>query len=200
MPNDTLTVTIQIIAEDGTTETKTINITKTTTISGKITTQNVNSIYKATVTAYKSSDLTTPVATIETDDDGSYEIEVYTPGTNPTSDLTEEYTIIITKPGYLSYTVTGIQLEAGKTVSVGEYDMIAGNTVEWGSDCELEEQIDIDDLVVINNNFGTQITESNKAEKGKYDLNEDGVVNSLYRNILKENYNKKAENVEWVKP
>ena len=100
----------------------------------------------------------------------------------------------------MGYTVTGIQLEAGKTVSAGEYDMIAGNVVEWGNDCELEEQIDIDDLVAINNNFGTQITESNKDEKGKYDLNEDGVVNGLDRNILKANYNKKAETVEWVKP
>ena len=51
----------------------------------------------------------------------------------------------------------------------------------------------------MNDNYCT-ITEDNKADKEKFDLNGDGVVNSLDRTILKANYHKKSETVEWVDP
>ena len=47
----------------------------------------------------------------------------------------------------------------------------------------------------MNNNYGVT-TEENKI----YDLNEDGKINSLDRNILKKNYGKKVQTIKWVNP
>ena len=51
----------------------------------------------------------------------------------------------------------------------------------------------------MNDNYCT-ITDDNKESKEKFDLNGDGVVNSLDRNILKKNYHQKAQTVEWIDP
>ena len=121
---------------------------------------------------------------VETKEDGSYEIDIEEVG---------NYKIAVTKDGYLSYTVTGIEVKAGDIIELENYDLIAGDVIESG-------QIEIDDLVKINENYGEIIEEGNKEEKGIYDLNEDGVVDKLDRNILKKNYVKKAETVKWVNP
>ena len=55
-------------------------------------------------------------------------------------------------------------------------------------------------MVDLNDNIGVVITEENKATKETYDLNEDGIVDKLDRDILKKNYGKLEETVEWVKP
>ena len=39
-----------------------------------------------------------------------------------------------------------------------------------------------------------------KHEKGKYDLNEDGIVNKQDRSILKANYGKTNTKEQWVNP
>ena len=47
------------------------------------------------------------------------------------------------------------------------------------------EQIEVQDLVALNDNFGVEITDANKAEYGVYDFNEDGIIDKKDRNILK---------------
>ena len=122
------------------------------------------------------------IESVQTNADGTYEI-VLEPG---------KYDIVFTEPGYLSYRVTDIDITDGLGATLDTIDLIAGDVVETG-------EIEIDDLVAIGDNYGT-ITDENKPEKEKYDLNGDGIVNSLDRSILKKNYGKKAEIVKWVDP
>lgn len=103
------------------------------------------------------------------------------------------YDIVIEKEGYLAYKILGVKLIQEEYVDLGEYNIIAGDVVKTG-------EIEIDDLVNLNNNIGVVINESNKEEKSIYDLNEDGVINAKDRTILKKNYGKQSEIVEWVNP
>ena len=52
----------------------------------------------------------------------------------------------------------------------------------------------------MNENIGETITEENKETKSIFDLNEDGTIDMLDRVILKNNYGKIAEPIQWVKP
>lgn len=73
--------------------------------------------------------------------------------------------------------------------------MIAGDVVQTG-------EINIDDIVLLNDSCGITITSENGVYdvNAKYDLNGDGIVNTLDRTILKKNYGKIAEIVIWEKP
>lgn len=119
---------------------------------------------------------------VETENDGSFVITMYEQGVDLEEALKYKYELVVTKAGYLDYTVTNITIESEKTCDIGEYMLIAGDTNKNGF-------INIDDLVKINNNFG-----KNNSE---LDFNEDEEVNSLDRNILKKNYGKKAKTVEY---
>ena len=107
--------------------------------------------------------------------------------------LEKEYDVVITKLGYLSYTITNVKLTKEGTVELGEHNIYAGDTVS-------DNEIEIDDLTDLNDNIGVVITDDNKSEKSIYDLNEDGTIDKLDRNILKKNYGKKAKTVKWVNP
>ena len=61
-------------------------------------------------------------------------------------------------------------------------------------------EIEIDDLVAIADNYGIADEQEENKDRQKYDLNEDGVVDKLDRNILKANYGKLNEVVQWVNP
>lgn len=150
-------------------------------IQGKIITENLQGKHIAVVTVYKTNDLRDEVSSstenarevisqIETNEDGSFFIEV--------TDM-EEYDIVITKSGYLEYRVIGIGVIDGETIQLEQYKLIGGDLVADG-------EIEIDDLVLMNENCGVSITEENKI----FDLNEDGVIDVLDRNILKSNYGK----------
>lgn len=73
-----------------------------------------------------------------------------------------------------------------------EIELVAGNVIGDG-------EIELDDLVLMNDNYGIIITEENALRKAKYDLNEDGIVDLKDREILMKNYGKVAENVQWKK-
>ena len=195
-------VNYTVTSEAGETKEYTVKITRQAVITGTILTENAEGKHSSQVIAYKASDarpedienilnedgtLNTNVREVmsktETNEDGTFEIEV---------DESEVYDIVVTKDGYLSYRVTGIETE-DEEIGLEPYNLLAGDVVETG-------EIEIDDLVALNDNFGVVITEANKETKSIYDLNEDGTVNKLDRNILKKNYGKKSETVQWVAP
>ena len=183
--------TITVIAPDGTTKDYSLTLVKKTTITGKITDANIVGEHYATITVYQTDDtriegdLENPrevIESVQTEADGTYEI-VLEPG---------KYDIVFTKPGYLSYRVTKIDITDGLGAELDTIDLIGGDVAENG-------EIEIDDLTLMNDNYCT-ITDDNKESKEKFDLNGDGVVNSLDRNILKKNYHQKAQTVEWIDP
>ena len=179
--------TITVTAEDGTAKEYTLTLIKKVTIEGKITDQNIMGEHIATVTTYQTDDKrvegdsTDPrevISAVQTNSDGSYEI-LLEPGV---------YDVVFTKAGYLSHRITGIDIKDGLGATLDTVNMLGGDVVETG-------EIEIDDLVSMNDNYGP-VTE----EKDRFDLNGDGVINSLDRNILKKNYGKKAQIVEWIDP
>ncbi len=166
---------IKVFSEDETEKQFNINIIKTTNIDGKISTENKNGIHKASVLVYKTENMIEPILQTETDELGNVEIEVPDGG---------EYCVIVTKKGYLNHRVNDVIIQNGELIILDDYELIGGDISKSG-------EIEISDLVKIVDYYGTIITEDNKEEKGMYDLNEDGIINVLDRNIIKKNYGKK---------
>ena len=148
-----------------------------TRITGSVVTENTEGKHKANVNLYKDDTL---VQTIETEEDGSYELHV----------KPDKYKLVIEKDGYLSYTVQNIILDSlEEEASLGEYHLFAGDVIKTG-------EIEIDDLVWFNKKLGNTIeleTDANRI----YDFNEDGVIDTLDRNILSGNYGRKEEVFDW---
>ncbi len=196
IPNTTYIITVT--AEDETVKIYTLIITKQTNIAGKIITENIEGKHKSLVTVYKTSDkrpetketndeitqIRKVIASQETEEDGTFTIQV--------EDI-ESYDILVTKLGYLDYRVTEIEVEKGAKTTLTEYKLMAGDVVKSG-------QIEIDDLVALNDNFGVVITDANREQKAIYDLNEDGKVDDLDREILRKNYGKKNKLEQWEDP
>ena len=191
LTGDITYVNYTITSEAGEEKQYTIKIGKIASISGKILTENTKEKYKSTIKLYKSTDTINPVKQMETEEDGTFNITIEESGI---------YDLVACKDGYLNYKVTGIEVIKGEETILDEHKLIAGNVVKNSEESTLEEQIEIDDLVALNNNYGEIITDEDKVTRAIYDLNEDGVVNKLDRDILKKNYGKKAETIEWVNP
>ncbi len=164
-------------------------------IIGSITTENHEGKHIAEVILYQTLDTNElganalksarkeELSTIKTNEDGTYEIKVYEPGM---------YNVKITKTGYLNTRIIDIEVgEKDGIIEIEEQELVAGDVAESG-------EIEIDDLVDLNDNYGIEVTEENKEEKSKYDLNEDGKIDILDREILKKNYGKIAEEIKWV--
>lgn len=191
LTGDITYVNYTITSEAGEEKQYTVKIGKIASISGKILTENTKEKYKSTIKLYKSTDTSNPVKQMETEEDGTFNITIEESG---------KYDLVACKDGYLNYKVTGIEVIKGEETILDEHKLIAGNVVKNSEESTLEEQIEIDDLVALNNNYGEIITDEDKVTRAIYDLNEDGVVNKLDRDILKKNYGKKAETIEWVNP
>ena len=179
-------ILLKVQAEDESYRIYILNVTKEpktdTTISGKIITENAQGKHIASIDVYKTDG--TLVTTVDTNEDGTYEIYV----------VPDTYNITIRKKGYLNLNINNIVIEnLDQEVTLDSYKLVAGDVVETG-------EIEIDDLVDLNDNFGVIIDDSNKQVKSIYDLNEDGIIDRQDRNILKKNYGKKSENIEWVNP
>ena len=191
LTGDITYVNYTITSEAGEEKQYTVKIGKIASISGKILTENTEEKYKSTIKLYKSTDTSNPVKQMETEEDGTFNITIEESG---------KYDLVACKDGYLNYKVTGIEVIKGEETILDEHKLIAGNVVKNSEESTLEEQIEIDDLVALNNNYGEIITDEDKETRAIYDLNEDGVVNKLDRDILKKNYGKKSETIEWVNP
>ncbi len=188
-----------VTAENGNEQTYTLiienlKVTQPTKIIGKLLTENVNGEYISDVSIYREvekevvneeGNISIEIVqelykTITTNLDGTFEIEMYTKDIDNPEILEGKYTLVITKSGYLNYTITEITIHEDEVIDIGEYKLTAGDVVQDG-------EIQIDDLVAINDYYGI-ITNIEG-----YDLNEDGRVDLLDRTILKKNYGKKAE-------
>jgi hypothetical protein len=154
-------------------------LTKKFLVSGKITDASIGTEHIATITIYLSG-MSEAISTMQTNTDGTYEIWLEQ----------GEYDVVITKPGYLSYTVKNIQVGSIDEIQIDEKTLIAG-------DINGDGEIELSDLVEMNDNIGITITDENREDKSIYDLNEDGVVNSKDQKILKANYGKEAEIAEY---
>lgn len=122
------------------------------------------------------------VTKASTKEDGTFEIEISL-GT---------YDIAIKKDGYLQYTLTEAKLTDGieEKIDLGEFKIYAG-------DMNANGQVEIDDLVTINDQISLR-QNNQTGVNTKYDLNGDGKIDILDRNILKENYGKKEQKVKWI--
>ncbi len=166
-------------------------------LTGKILTENVKEEYISEVVVYKMGEPKEEIARAVTEKDGTYRIRVYTDGLELPQMLLEKYEVVVTKAGYLSYTITDITLIKDEEMDLGEHKLLAGDVVQDG-------EIELDDLVNLNANLNTNlettIDEENTEEKAMYDFNEDGTIDMTDRKILQKNYGKKAEVEEWVNP
>lgn len=170
---------IKVTAEDGyTTENYKIYVKydmEDAVINGKIRTENFENKHIAKLELYNKEG--TLVLETETDKNGNYELFVKE-GT---------YDLKIKKQGYLDLNIENIKIESiEQEITVPTYKLIAGDVVKTG-------EIEIDDLVCLNDYYNAQITEEDNEQKSICDLNEDGVVDAVDRNILKKNYGKKVE-------
>jgi len=199
---------VNITAPDGTQKQYDLIIIKTTNIDGRIITENISNIHKADVYVYKTQDTREEEETyyspegeiiikeipelgyreiltqIETKEEGFIEIELAEGG---------QYDLVIRKKGYLDYRIMRISIAGGDLVVLEDCILLAGDVIKSG-------QIEIKDLVAMNKNFGTTLTENNMEEKSIYDLNEDGIVNKLDRDILIKNYGLISVIRNWVDP
>lgn len=183
-------IAIKLIASDGTTETRYLEVMPDPRIyiTGKIETENVNGEHISEITVYKLGDTKQEIMTVKTEEDGMFRILMYTPDQDPKEALDAKYELVISKDGYLDYIVTDITLIEKAEMDIGGYKLIAGDVIKTG-------EINIDDLVGLNDNYGITVLYENGIEDqyAKYDFNGDGVINLLDRIILKGNYGKKSE-------
>ena len=198
------TTVVKIIVENGNGEQKEYKLTikgiPLFTIKGKVITQskdqtNQSATIKLQKVTTESDNNTTSNTNTENNTDAQSNEEEYTinkDGTFEIKTIKGTYNLIIEKDGYLKYTITDIIVD-GKNITLGDIKIYAGDVVK-------DDEIEIDDLTDLNDNIGVVITDDNKSEKSIYDLNEDGTIDKLDRNILKKNYGKKAKTVKWVNP
>ena len=183
--------TIKITAPDGTEEERKLIIRWEGRYTGKVKTESIEGVpQRATVIAYEvkkvenengeTEEIREKVEEVETKEDGSYELNLEV----------GRYEIVIHKDYYLEYKKTGLSLEGGEIIDLGEQQIYAGDVNEDG-------QIEISDLTGVTYNFG-EVTEENGL--GRYDLNEDGNVNEEDRNMVLKNYNMKDKTEEWIIP
>ncbi len=200
----TTTKEIKVIAQDGTAKYYTLEINRIMSIAGTISTpENVNNEHIAQITVYKTSD-TRPIgdkdnpreviASGESLPNGKFDIPVLE---------VETYDVVITKPGYLSYTIRRVKTTIGHTSIIKDTkELIAGDVISSGL-------IEADDLANIVDHYGTlpEINDNSTKEEiefylneKRFDLNEDGIVNKLDRAIVKKNYDKQDISELWEDP
>ena len=123
---ETTRIALKLTALDGTTETRYLEIKPDPRIYilGKIETENVNGEHISNITIYKLGETREQVANIETEKDGTFKILMYTPKEDDAGILNERYELVVSKAGYLDYTITEITLMENTELNIGEYKLI----------------------------------------------------------------------------
>ncbi len=114
------------------------------------------------------------VVEIETNDDGTYEINLAI-GT---------YDILIDKSGYLDHIYTNVQIGEKNTIDKGVKALVAGDVNKDGN-------IQIKDKAIITQNNGRK--KGNESYIEGYDLNNDGIINLYDKSMVTQNNGKKRE-------
>ncbi|MEG2198943.1 MAG: carboxypeptidase regulatory-like domain-containing protein [Anaerovorax sp.] len=138
-------------------------------VSGKVIYQP--SPVGATVTVYSGS---SKIATATTDVNGNYHFDAIP--------MDDNYTLVVTKNGYCSYTMTGVNLMNAKVMGDIDSRSLAGDVIE-------NAEININDLTPLLNQFnktGTDITVEGA------DINKNGAVNITDLTMVLNNFNNKS--------
>ena len=186
---DEITIPVVTTAADGTTV-RTYNIIltrKPSLIKGNIITDNWEDIHIANIYVYRTADKRKIddeddprelVYYTKSKEDGSYVLEL------PNAD---NYDVIFKKDGYLETSITNITAKAYSSVRTQTIKLDAG-------DVDSNGEIELDDLVELNEHIGEVLTSANKV----FDLNEDGIIDSKDRALIKNNYHKKTVRMVWI--
>ncbi len=114
------------------------------------------------------------VIEVETNDDGTYEINL----------LVGNYDILIDKPGYLDHIYTNVEITENNSVDKGTKQLEAGDVNKDGI-------IQIKDKAATTQNNG--IKQDNADYKEDYDVNNDGIINLYDKGIVTQNNGEKRE-------
>jgi len=109
------------------------------------------------------------IATTATDEDGAYTLSA-PPGTG--------YTLVITKPAYLSYTIKNLTLTEGEAIETVDFHQLGG-------DINRDGYVNSEDLVCLISEFGKAPVNYELA-----DIDGDGLVNSVDLTILLAGFNR----------
>ena len=126
----------------------------------------------ATVTLKNSADK--EIASAETDENGAYTILV------PTAPAGESYTLVITKPGYLSYIIKNFTINEGEDIEEIDLSQLAG-------DINGDGVVNSIDLTYLLSEFNCTPQQYPNA-----DFNGDDLVNSVDLTYLLAGFNKRA--------
>jgi hypothetical protein len=152
---------------------------KTITITGAILYQTSHT--PATTNIFNNADLDTPIATATTATDGAYTLMV------PISPQDEGalYTLKITKPGYLSYTVRNLTLADLPNAATADIRQLAGDVNGDG----IVNAVDLTQL----------LSEFNREPLIFFDADIDGngIVNAADLTYLLAGFNKRAVDIAW---
>ncbi len=169
-----------VTAESGNESKYKLTIKKRTIITGTIITENKNSYANTVVQILDNAD--TLITTAVTKADGTFNVEI------PAGD---NYKMTIKKDGYLKYTMIDIPATYGVRRYTGKAYLIAGEVA--GDD----EYIDIRDLVQVNRK--ARVNTVVDSTNDKYDFNGDGYITNEDLDILIKNYDKKAEDIKYIR-
>lgn len=150
-------------------------------VSGSFVTKSTSdgeSTKKATVTFFEKNGVKFSASVTESGNMGSYEAKV------PAG----VYDIVIQKPGYLAYTVSGVRV-SGRDISIPELAILPG-------DLNGDGKINTKDFAVFMRGFSTKPEYAHLRELADFD--EDGTLNVTDLGAIKPNYDKSKENYEWT--
>jgi hypothetical protein len=136
------------------------------------------SFTSATVSLYNSTDELNPIVTTETGENGSYTLTV------PIAPVGTLYKLVVTKPGYLSYTIKNLTLTEGEDIPTIDMRSLAGDVNGDGI-------VNAVDLTCLLSEFNREPVAFKEA-----DIDGNGIVNAADLTYLLAGFNKR--NVEEI--
>ena len=153
-------------------------VIENTKVYGKVSTASLIK-HNCTITIYqqKSDGSFNVFLTATTQDSGNFSVSL------PEG----KYNLLFSKPGYLNYTIKGIEV-SDSDITIPDIKIIAG-------DLNGDNSIDIIDLSLLMVMLGLTIDNKNYDEK--YVFNSDGIIDDLDKEILLTNYHAQAIEIIW---
>ena len=146
-------------------------------LQGNIITHNASGKHLANINIYNSDNEAELLSTVLTNDDGTFQIAL-------SAGL---YNLVISKPGYLQYTI--------KQIEINECSIALSEISILGGDFNNDGICNMTDLNAILNRGG--LTTDNQGYDEAYDLNGDGIIDETDIDIVDSHYFKKSEVIMW---